>query len=113
MATPEIHDFLKKVGDFFDESFDPISVNNHGDKLLGLELLMKFPDREGSYLLQVESLPLYIDRSESNDDISEEGENSAIYTVAQEELLPGDLLQIKAKSYEELEKFLILQSEES
>lgn len=120
----------------FDEKFNPISFNEKDGKLMAIELIIEHGNKK--YLLPVESYPIYIDRLEQphNDETAplsnvtdlpfgsglfenvDEGaeipddQDSQSLVVPAEEILPSDLVDLKHRPFEELEPFLIEQTED-
>lgn len=76
----------------FGEDFAPLTYHNSDDKLVALDIAVV--DNDKSYVLSIATYEHYARRSEG-EEIGEE-ENDDVYVVVADEILPSDLLKIRA-----------------
>jgi hypothetical protein len=93
----------------FDDSFDALSFYASDDGRLGsIEIAIRRAGK--SYVISLESYPVHMQRMAM--DMDEEGAeklDNHVYVVAGEEILPSELLELKQKSLDELQPFLVEQ----
>lgn len=101
----EFEQYSKKV---FDETFEPLAYHTEGERLAGIQLVVRRGSDE--YLLEVQTLGLHMERAALEEDDGESMNTGAeTYVIASDEILPSDLANIKGMTIEQLEPYLELQ----
>lgn len=82
--------------DIFDKSFFPESFyRDNENRLGGVDLFVVIGN--DTYLLTVESYPVHVERQVADYQETKGQDDSAVYVVPREEILPSDIQEIKTK----------------